>query len=74
MASLRFQLPCNFRVEEMAGHTNRNTMENLEDGEISGSDSETEMHSVNRQQVRIYNVYPFPQGSVLDMCMAGLFL
>ncbi|KAG7322282.1 hypothetical protein KOW79_013628 [Hemibagrus wyckioides] len=51
VASLCVQLPCNFRVEEMAGHTNRNTMENLEDGEISGSDSETEMHSVNRQQM-----------------------
>ncbi|KAK3522157.1 hypothetical protein QTP70_026976 [Hemibagrus guttatus] len=36
---------------EMAGHNNRNTMENLEDGEISGSDSETEMHSVDRQQM-----------------------
>ncbi|XP_027029522.1 phosphorylated adapter RNA export protein isoform X1 [Tachysurus fulvidraco] len=34
----------------MAGHNNRDTMENLEDGEISGSDSETEMHSIERQQ------------------------
>lgn len=37
----------------MAGHNNGDTMENLEDGEISGSDSEPEMHSNNRQQVRI---------------------
>ncbi|XP_053501187.1 phosphorylated adapter RNA export protein [Ictalurus furcatus] len=34
----------------MAGHNNGDTMENLEDGEISGSDSEPEMHSNNRQQ------------------------
>lgn len=47
------QLPENFRVGEMAGHNNGDTMENLEDGEISGSDSEPEMHSNNRQQVRI---------------------
>ncbi|XP_060764653.1 phosphorylated adapter RNA export protein isoform X2 [Neoarius graeffei] len=40
----------NFRVGEMAGHNNRDTMENLEDGEISGSDSEPEMHSEDRQQ------------------------
>ncbi|KAI5629287.1 phosphorylated adapter RNA export protein [Silurus asotus] len=32
-------------AKKMAGHHNIDTMENLEDGEISGSDSESEMHS-----------------------------